>query len=442
MSLSPASVVDVSGSVVTLAVISDTHGKTGRLWFQETADGTRIKPVVRYDHKGKPLPRKLVDEDSSGKMSEKVVDVDGGPEGKFETPEGESGASKSRKVVIPYADIFVHCGDFSMRGAESEIAEFIQFLRQLPHAHKIVTPGNHDAILDTEFFSSFCEQKKCSDSTTSDRGRESLNLSSRTKDSNQSVAKVAKGLTREAAKKLSLRLKKELRSVCTYLDEEMLELDVKGIDSDANYRLRVFGSPIQPHPWTRKTLGEEVGGSCGNVVEAETTTPKNGIEWAFGRNRGSEIAENWARIPRETDILITHGPPFGRHDRVELLGETKEHALFHSGCADLLTEVENRVRPLVHLFGHVHEDPGWSYNANGSTLFLNAAVLDRSYNLRTTVIEEQQEDLERRKRPWVETRLIQAGQETRNEDSSSTSSTADLVFTPLLSIPIECLQKH
>ncbi|HEX8289151.1 MAG TPA: metallophosphoesterase, partial [Pyrinomonadaceae bacterium] len=33
-------------------------------------------------------------------------------------------------------------------------------------------------------------------------------------------------------------------------------------------------------------------------------------DWAFNLNRGSEIAEKWKMIPHDTDILVTHGPPF------------------------------------------------------------------------------------------------------------------------------------
>jgi hypothetical protein len=48
------------------------------------------------------------------------------------------------------------------------------------------------------------------------------------------------------------------------------------------------------------------------------------------------------------DILMTHGPPFTRLDRVL----SKQQV----GCPHLLRAVE-RARPLLHCFGHIHE--GW-----------------------------------------------------------------------------------
>ncbi len=36
--------------------------------------------------------------------------------------------------------------------------------------------------------------------------------------------------------------------------------------------------------------------------------PKLGT-WAFNLERGEQCLEAWKRIPDDTDILITHGPP-------------------------------------------------------------------------------------------------------------------------------------
>ena len=84
------------------------------------------------------------------------------------------------------------------------------------------------------------------------------------------------------------------------------------------------------------------------------------MDWAFNLPRGPELARRWARIPEDTDILITHGPPLGFGDRVG--GEERV------GCEDLLRRVRE-VRPKLHLFGHIHEDGGlW---AEGATTFVN-----------------------------------------------------------------------
>jgi predicted phosphohydrolase len=72
-------------------------------------------------------------------------------------------------------------------------------------------------------------------------------------------------------------------------------------------------------------------------------------DWAFNLPRGSALASKWALIPSGLDVLITHGPPRGFGDRT---GDLLRH-----GCEDLLTAVQ-RARPLLHIFGHIHEDGG------------------------------------------------------------------------------------
>ena len=63
---------------------------------------------------------------------------------------------------------------------------------------------------------------------------------------------------------------------------------------------------------------------------------------------------------------MTHGPPLGRHDG-SILGS-------RAGCLDLLNEIQQRVRPAYHLFGHIHESYGAS--SDGNTTFVNAASMD------------------------------------------------------------------
>lgn len=80
-------------------------------------------------------------------------------------------------------------------------------------------------------------------------------------------------------------------------------------------------------------------------VHGSPRSPRHG-NWAFQYPR-SEAGRAWAgsSIPRDTDILITHGPPRAHLDTLRL------------GCPALLAEVW-RVRPRLHVFGHVHEGYG------------------------------------------------------------------------------------
>lgn len=94
------------------------------------------------------------------------------------------------------------------------------------------------------------------------------------------------------------------------------------------------------------------------------------FNWAFNRDRGPEIAKHWAMIPAITDILITHGPPYG------ILDQTERGALV--GCEELLSVVTER-KPRIHVFGHIHE--AYGIKKIGSTQFINASVLNLSYKL-------------------------------------------------------------
>jgi predicted phosphohydrolase len=87
---------------------------------------------------------------------------------------------------------------------------------------------------------------------------------------------------------------------------------------------------------------------------------------AFGMSSGSDRKRVWAKIPDGTDILITHTPPFGFLDREAGSDE-------HQGCLGLM-EAVLRVRPRLHVFGHIHGSYGTYRNEN--TLFANAALFD------------------------------------------------------------------
>ncbi|TDH67773.1 hypothetical protein CCR75_006567 [Bremia lactucae] len=92
--------------------------------------------------------------------------------------------------------------------------------------------------------------------------------------------------------------------------------------------------------------------------------------WAFNLPRGDALLEKWIRIPSNTDVLITHSPPMGHND---LVGHQ------HVGCADLLREVEDRVEPKLHVFGHVHEGYGCSYSSDGTITYINASLCTHDY---------------------------------------------------------------
>jgi len=48
------------------------------------------------------------------------------------------------RFKVPKGDILIHAGDMTKRGKLDEVERFNEFLRFLPHPHKIVIAGNHD----------------------------------------------------------------------------------------------------------------------------------------------------------------------------------------------------------------------------------------------------------------------------------------------------------
>ena len=88
---------------------------------------------------------------------------------------------------------------------------------------------------------------------------------------------------------------------------------------------------------------------------------------AFGRSSEKDRRAAWSRVP-EVDVLVTHGPPLGILD--EAPGEL---AL---GDMQLLEAVQ-RIRPLLHVFGHIHGAHGQTHVDD--TLFVNCAMAGEGF---------------------------------------------------------------
>jgi predicted phosphohydrolase len=52
--------------------------------------------------------------------------------------------SYHRKVEVPDGDVLIHAGDITWRGELEIIADFSNWLKDLPHKHKICIFGNHE----------------------------------------------------------------------------------------------------------------------------------------------------------------------------------------------------------------------------------------------------------------------------------------------------------
>lgn len=92
----------------------------------------------------------------------------------------------------------------------------------------------------------------------------------------------------------------------------------------------------------------------------------------FGCDTEYWLDDYWKLIPDDTDILITHSPPHGVLDKC-LNGNV--------GSKTLLEAIE-RIKPKLHIFGHIHECGGSKllYKHEGpNTWCVNASIVNERY---------------------------------------------------------------
>lgn len=92
-------------------------------------------------------------------------------------------------------------------------------------------------------------------------------------------------------------------------------------------------------------------------------------QWGFYVENYEDRKKLFSKIPKDTDVLITHVPPYGILDD----NGYKNPGL---GC-DALLEVVSEIQPKIHLFGHIHNSSG--VVKRGDTLFCNCSILNSSY---------------------------------------------------------------
>jgi Icc-related predicted phosphoesterase len=95
---------------------------------------------------------------------------------------------------------------------------------------------------------------------------------------------------------------------------------------------------------------------------------KRFFDWAFNASE-EELAEKWALIPDDADILILHGPPFG-------IGDFSVYGNEHIGSPSLLKRIQE-IKPKLVVFGHIHSGRG-AY-IMGNTVLANVAFMDDNY---------------------------------------------------------------
>lgn len=128
------------------------------------------------------------------------------------------------------------------------------------------------------------------------------------------------------------------QSDCVYLEDN--ELTIK--EPEFTKPIKIYGTPWQP--------------------------PFN--NWAFNVPE-KKLYKYWEKIPIDTNILITHTPPFGILDEVY-----NREKLQHKGSKSLYEYVQ-KIKPQIHIFGHIHG--GRALFEKDETIFINASVCTEEY---------------------------------------------------------------
>lgn len=54
------------------------------------------------------------------------------------------------RVEVPDGDVFVHAGDLTQRGTLPQLKQVAEWMRSLPHRHKVFIAGNHDFAFERQ----------------------------------------------------------------------------------------------------------------------------------------------------------------------------------------------------------------------------------------------------------------------------------------------------
>ncbi|CAK68629.1 unnamed protein product (macronuclear) [Paramecium tetraurelia] len=134
-----------------------------------------------------------------------------------------------------------------------------------------------------------------------------------------------------------IKLKEKLKQSCIYLENSSVVIE----------GYKIWGSPYSP------------------------TIPFN--PWAFQVDE-EDGEEFWKIMEEGSDIVLTHGAPLGHSSYVSSY-EPTEGEWGDQALANRIKEV----KPLYHIFGHVHE--GYGMTEENGTKYINCAILDERYKL-------------------------------------------------------------
>ena len=225
----------------------------------------------------------------------------------------------------PSADLLIHCGDLTMTGGAAQYDEALEALARYDAPVKLVIAGNHDLTLDRAWMGAHPGDARIA-TASFDIGAEAR-------------WRAARDLWTAAEGRAS-------REGVTFLDEGVHRVALRN-----GAHVTVYASPYTPafldwgFPYDR---------------HQDRFNPP-GYSFRDAENIAGAPVPSFSSSPVEDaniDILITHGPPWGRLDAVPRAGSGGGAVeVEHTGCSHLLRALM-RARPLLHCFGHIHEGHG------------------------------------------------------------------------------------
>lgn len=169
---------------------------------------------------------------------------------------------------VPDGDLLIHAGDLTNAGTVTEIQAAIDWLKSLPHPHKVVIAGNHDSWFDPD----------ARTLVPHSGGEERIDWGD-----------------------------------IHYLENSSVVLSFRPSPSSPTRSFKIHGVPSFP-----------------SLHAFQYPPVIRGDPWP-------------EPIPLDTDILVSHTPPQHHSDNFP----------YSVGCPSLL-EADWRIRPALHVFGHVH----------------------------------------------------------------------------------------
>lgn len=97
------------------------------------------------------------------------------------------------------------------------------------------------------------------------------------------------------------------------------------------------------------------------------------FDWAFNLDE-PQLAEKWAAIPDDTDILVLHGPPHGYGD----LASDERGRPTHVGSPSLTKRIAE-IKPKLVVYGHIHS--GYGIYKLGDTILANVSIVNEAYRM-------------------------------------------------------------